>query len=462
MNKELKRRILFSSLFMSIYEVLYAKVKCYNCVESFLFDARSIVMENKVNVNKYIPLVGSAGLGSMLGFGIICGLAVTITLWQRGMGLTDSQVGILSGSLTFAIAAGSLLAGTITEKFGLFKPFDYMNVLYAAGALMCVFSLDFYMLFVGLILIGFASGADLPISLTVLSHDAEDENVSARLIAMVQMFWTIGALTCNTLGFVVSKTEGTLGGRIVFSVLALISITAFIWRRFSGKVQRLHEEGKGYRTVDNDEEEQTVSLRQLFSGENGRKYLVFFACITAFYCFWNLLSNTFGQFQAYILVRANATQTFATGMGIVLTIVAMIGVAIFSYVAGSKHRNTFFYAGSFVQAAAMVGIAVMNDSVWMMVAMIACYNVGAPFAGETIYKIWTQESFPMEARAAVQGIINGFSRFLCGLFALITPMLVTADRIGTTMYGFAGVIIASAISGAAMIHFQKKYGVTQK
>lgn len=419
-------------------------------------------MKSKVEVNKYIPLIGSAGLGSMLGSGIICALAVTITLWQRGLGLTDSQVGVLSGSLTFAIAAGSLLAGRITRKFGLFKPFDYMNILYACGALLCVMAGNFYMLLAGLIMIGFASGADLPISLTVLSHDAADENVSARLIAILQMFWTIGALTCNTLGFLVSKTEGTLGGRIVFGVLTLISVSAFLWRRFSVKVKQLHEEGKIHRSKETKADVEEVSLRRLFSGEEGKKYRIFFICITSFYCFWNLLSNTFGQFQAYILVRANATQTFATGMGIVLTFVAISGSVVFTYVAGGKHRNTFFYIGSLVQAAAMVGIAMVNGSIVMMVAMIACYNIGAPFAGEAMYKIWTQESFPMEARASIQGIINGFSRFCCGVFAVITPMLVTADRIETTMYGFAGVIIASALSGTAMIWFQKKYGITQK
>ena len=39
------------------------------------------------------------------------------------LGLTDGQVGILSGALTFAIAAGSLLAGNITKALGLIRSF---------------------------------------------------------------------------------------------------------------------------------------------------------------------------------------------------------------------------------------------------------------------------------------------------------------------------------------------------
>lgn len=97
----------------------------------------------------------------------------------------------------------------------------------------------------------------------------------------------------------------------------------------------------------------------------------------------------------------------------------------------------------------------------MIIAMIACYNVGNQFAGEAIYKVWTQESFPANARASMQGFINGFSRLCCGLFALITPFLVAGERIRITMFGFAGIIIVSAIAGTMMIHLQKKYGIAQ-
>ena len=137
---------------------------------------------------KYMPLVGAAGIGSMLGSGIIIGLSATITVWEEGLGLSTGEVGVLSGALTFAIAAGSLLAGNLTKLMGLIRAFNYMNILYAVGALICVMSGNFPMLLTGLLLTGFASGADLPISLTVISHDAPDEKTSAGLVASTQVF----------------------------------------------------------------------------------------------------------------------------------------------------------------------------------------------------------------------------------------------------------------------------------
>jgi inositol transporter-like SP family MFS transporter len=109
----------------------------------------------------------------------------------------------------------------------------------------------------------------------------------------------------------------------------------------------------------------------------------------------------------------------------------------------------------------MIGIALGGGAIFMIVAMIACYNIGNQFAGESIYKVWTQESFPASARASMQGFINGFSRFCCGLFALITPYLVAPERIQMTMYGFAGIVLISAVAGTAMIRLQKKHGVAQ-
>lgn len=418
-------------------------------------------MRKTINTKQYMPLVGAAGIGSMLGSGIIIGLSATITVWQSGLGLTDGEVGILSGALTFAIAAGSLLAGNITKALGLIRSFNYLNVLYALGAIICVLSGNFPMLLVGLILAGFASGADLPISLTVISHDAPDEKTSASLVASTQVFWQIGVLASYFMAFIVSKAEGAMGARIVFGILGFFAAIAFLWRTFSGKFKEFHAAGDRYRASEETNTSEEISFTKLFRGAERRKNISFFACIIIFYVCWNLLANTFGQFQTYILVKANATQSLATGCGIVLNIAGLICGILFASAAGSKHRNKFFYIGIIIQAAAMIGIALGGGAIFMIVLMIACYNIGNQFAGESIYKVWTQESFPSSARASMQGFINGFSRFCCGLFALITPALVAPDRIQITMYGFAGIVIISAIAGSLMISLQKKYGIGQ-
>lgn len=111
-------------------------------------------MKEVSSFKKYQPLAIAAGIGSILGSGIIVGLSATITVWQRGLGLTNGQVGIISGALTFAIAAGSLLSGQITKRIGLIRSFNWLNLFYAIGALICVFSESYTLLLAGVIITG--------------------------------------------------------------------------------------------------------------------------------------------------------------------------------------------------------------------------------------------------------------------------------------------------------------------
>lgn len=67
-------------------------------------------------LGEYMPLAFAAGIGSMLGSGIIVGLSATIVVWQEGLGLDTTQVGLLSGILTFAIAFGSLFGGRLADR----------------------------------------------------------------------------------------------------------------------------------------------------------------------------------------------------------------------------------------------------------------------------------------------------------------------------------------------------------
>jgi len=148
-------------------------------------------METK-DISYYRPLAYAAGIGSMLGSGIIVGLAATISVWQSGLGLTNGQVGIISGALTFAIAFGSLFGGRIAESIGLIKVFNWINLFYAIGAGIAVFAPNYITLLIGVIITGIASGTDLPISLTVVSRDSPDAKTSAKLVSSTQIFWQAG------------------------------------------------------------------------------------------------------------------------------------------------------------------------------------------------------------------------------------------------------------------------------
>lgn len=415
--------------------------------------------EHGINQKKeYFPLAVAAGIGSMLGSGIIVSLSATIPVWQAGLNLTNMQVGVLSGALTFAIAAGSLFGAKLSEIIGLIKCFNWMNLFYAIGAFICVVSNSFTMLLCGLIIAGLASGADLPISLTVVSRDTPDEKISASLISTTQVFWQVGIFISYICSFVVSRMSGADGARIVFIILTVLALIAWLWRTFSKKFKNFHEAAdvrhqKSASTYQSEEK----SVFSVLFGSKKAQYLSMFFSILVFYVLWNILANTWGQFQTFMLVKANASQTLATGSGLVLNLIAFVVSILFTSIAGGKNRNKSFVIGSLIMFIAMVGLALGGTSLWVIIAAIGFYNIGSPLAGEALYKVWTQESFPLSIRSSIQGLINGISRICCALFAFVTPTLVMPALIQKTMWGFAGVIICSFLAGLCTIKLQNKY-----
>lgn len=414
--------------------------------------------QSDILVKKYRPLATAAGIGSILGSGIIVGLSATITVWQQGLALSNTQVGVISGALTFAIAIGSLIAGWITNIFGLTRSFNWLNLGYAIGALICVLANSYEILLAGVIIAGLASGADLPISLTVISHDVPDDRATAKLVSFTQIFWQIGVFFSYGCAFLVSKMTGAIGARIVFAILAICAAVTFIWRTLSPRFKNFHyEANQRINQLQPTKSTESGSLIRIL--RQNYKYSLFFIWIMIFYCCWNLLANTFGQFQTFTLVQAHATQSFATGAGLILNVIALLASISFASVAGSRYRNKFFIVGSIVELFAMLGLALSSHALWPIVIAIGFYNLGNNIAGEAMYKVWTQESFPIDSRASVQGFINGFSRFLCGIFAFVTPTLVLPSHIRITMFGFAGVVAVCLVAGLIMIHLQKKYQI---
>jgi len=189
----------------------------------------------------------------------------------------------------------------------------------------------------------------------------------------------------------------------------------------------------------------------LFAGVEGRRYLRLFVLLMVFYVFWNLLANTWAQFQTYMLVNANASQTLATGLGVVLYVVMLGSNMLVSATVNTKWRNPLFLVGGVLSLAAMVMMAVGGGTLVVTVVATGIMYLGMPLAGEAICKVWTQESFPESNRAAVQGTILGLSRIICASFAFVAPALVLPGTIGPTLWCFVGVVAVFFVSGVAFI-----------
>lgn len=262
----------------------------------------------------------------------------------------------------------------------------------------------------------------------------------------------------------VSRLGGLTGARTVFAILTVIAFVTWAWRTFSPKLKQFHAEGEeryAKRAEETSAPQTSSVIKAFFNSENGGKLFKFFLAILVFYAGWNLLANTWGQFQTFMLVQAHASQSLATGYGIVTQLIGLPLVAGYAWISGSKYRNLAFSFGSIMMFVAIAAMAITGSVLWVLMGAIFLYGLGSNFSGEALYKVWTQESFPMEIRSSVQGLINGISRIICAVFAFVTPSLVVPSVIKTTMWVFAGIVLVGWGAGLLMIRWQKKYGLDE-
>ena len=96
---------------------------------------------------------------------------------------------------------------------------------------------------------------------------------------------------------------------------------------------------------------------------------------------------------------------------------------VFMRVVDRPARQVWFAAGTALIVVAWALPALFGPGEFTLVAVMLVSGLGNAFAGESIYKIWSQELFPTLLRATATGVTMAFTRALAGLAALGTPAL---------------------------------------
>lgn len=399
-------------------------------------------------------LAVAAGMASFLDSGAIISVGLGLALWKESFGLDVWTVGVLGSTLTLFIAVGALTGGRVADLFGRGRVFSLTILLYAVAAVAVALAPNSTVLVVGVILIGMAAGADLPTSIAVLSERAP-AGAQGRLVAFTHVMWTAGVVFATSLGFAVS-TLGTFGIRLIFATLAALAVATFAFRAFYTPFRQLEAESDARHTSSGVDPLRALPLRTLF---RDRTFRVMILLTALFYLFFTLVANTFGSFKTYFLVEVGDTsQTVATALSFVTTLIGLAGTIVFTRIADTRWRSRFFAAGVAVFASCQLLIAVTGGVILpAMIAALVLYNIGFPFVGEALYKIWTQESFPVNARATVQGATMAIARFIASAFALVTPALIDWSPSGlyylltffALVSGFIGMLIIRRDRAAA-------------
>jgi inositol transporter-like SP family MFS transporter len=378
----------------------------------------------------------TAGLASYLDAATLVTVAISLPVWRTHFGLAAWQVGCLTSGLSCAVALGALLGGRLGDRFGAGRVFTLDLLLFLAGVTGIATADGPAALLVGVVVTGFAVGADLPVSLDVIAA-ASAVDVRGRSVASTQMFWSAGTVSTFALGFAVSG-GGAVGAQVLVGHLLVVgAVTAAL---------RLTARGRWEVAVSAGPRERAPLPRADTSAA-----LLPLAATGCFFLTWQLAASTLGTYGTYFLVtHTGLTQTQATA-AVVFTVPPLLMALAFTRLADSVWRDRLFLVAVVLQVTAMaVGAVTGGDLVAGMVVLLVLWSVSNIFGGEAVYRVWSHLLLPVGFRATAFGLTYGVSRVTSAVFLLFVPLLIEEHPTGL-LWILTTCVAASGAAGLVII-----------
>ncbi|MGQ7297007.1 MFS transporter [Quadrisphaera sp. KR29] len=377
-----------------------------------------------------------AGMASYLDAAAIAGSATALVLYQQAFGFSNTQFAQLSALLTATIAVGALVGGWLGDRYGRRRVFTATMVLFLLGAGLLTLAPSAGLLYLGIALLGFAGGADLPVALAMVAESAPPEK-RGRLVSFSHVLWMLGIVVTIVLG-IVGGPLGVTGARLIYGHLFVIALVVLVLRwgiPESAAWKAEHDEALIDAASDR------VSLRgarELFT-----RYLTPLVALTCFYAVVNIAANTNGQFSTFLYVNAAGASVQTANMaGLAGLLAVFVGMAVLMRLVDGARRMVIFIIGGVLASAAFMIPVLAGASVPTLLVAGVLYGLGGAIAGEPMFKVWAQELFPTRLRSSAQGLMIAATRGVAAVFALFTPALL-AQGAGVLF----GVLVATNVVG---------------
>lgn len=384
----------------------------------------------------YVGVV--SGMASYIDSAAIVSNGTALVIYQKALGTTSTEIGILSGVLTLCIALGAFSGGRLGDCYGRRTVFIITMAMVLLGTLLLAFSGQFYFLLAGTVLMGLATGADLPVSLATISEAASDKN-RGKIIGLSNLLWFAGICTTMAISALVGGW-GRTGAQILYLHVGIVAFILLVLRWSlpeSPLWLTAHKERQaGKATV----RAQKTAVRDLLHG----KYLWPFITLCLFYMFTNLAANTGGQFGAYVAVNVVGITVEKNALwNLIAMPVGVLSGLLFMKMVDTEKRMLVFIIGACFFAGGFFMPVLLHFSPASWLSCLLFTAIGSGMAFEGIMKVWSQESFPTMLRATAQGAIVGLARLTCGVLAFVTPVLLDAGPV--MLYTLLSGLVASGM-----------------
>ncbi len=361
-----------------------------------------------------------AGMASYLDAGAIITSGGALVLYKEHFGLTMAQIGQLSAVLTALFAIGALVGGRLGDRYGRRKVFTVTMLGLAAGTATLTFAPDVSALYIGTVLVGFCIGADLPVSMAMIAEEAPP-GYKGRLIAFSHVLW-MAAIGTTFLVQIAAGELGALGARIMWGHILAVTVLVLLLRSTLPESEEwLRANARRNLTDAGGQAVESNGLRELVS----RRYIGPFIALGLFYGVFNLAANTGGQFGTLLYTElAHTSVSTAAMVNTAQLVVSFAAALLFMRTVDLPSRMHWFLIGGVLAVAGQAMPLVFGVNLWSLAAWQMLQGIGGAFAGESMWKVWSQELFPTLLRSTAQGATTFFTRMLAAVCALGTPYLI--------------------------------------
>ena len=177
-------------------------------------------------------MVLTAGVGFFTDAYDLFVIGVVMTVLQPLWHLTTSQKSLLAGATLVAAAVGASTFGFLSDKFGRKRMYGTEIAIQFLGAILSAISMNFTMLLISRIIIGFGIGGDYPSSAVVASESASKKNRGFMVLlvfCMQAVGFTVAPLLATFL--LALQIPHDIVWRLLLGIAAIPAACVFVMRR---------------------------------------------------------------------------------------------------------------------------------------------------------------------------------------------------------------------------------------
>jgi inositol transporter-like SP family MFS transporter len=399
-------------------------------------------VEDRVHAQRPWRTAILAGMASYLDSAALVssGTAVSV-LYAPALHLNPASIGLVLACQQLAFGTGALFGGRLGDIFGRRKVFTVTLIGFAVAMGILAAASSEWMLFLGVILAGLTVGADLPVSLA-LANESAPKAKKGRMVVLASLMWTLGIASVQLVLSLVGHL-GATGARILFAELLVTTVIVLLLRLTIPESAEWAEARTRAVERPKASNETFNHLGQIF-----RRPVVFTVVATGlFYTAWNVGASIQGKYGGYMWTKlaGGDIETFSrySLLALPLTFAASL---LFMRLVDTKWRRISIIIGSVLILAGWLPLALFGATQASLLAMVFVWALGSCFAGEALYKVWSQELVPTLLRGTGQGLTMFFARVVAAILALVVPTILAGSP-GVVFVGIFAFAVVSVLIG---------------